>query len=78
MNGQCLGCRLESVAEVAEQVTPWEEERNAMKVRVHWSFTLVAAQQKLKKEGLPLNRKLTTHQGGGSGGKKLGMGIPPP
>ena len=49
MNGQCLGCRLESVAEVAEQVRPWEEERNAKKVRVHWSFTVVAARQKLKK-----------------------------
>ncbi len=49
MNSQCLDCRLESVAAVAEQVAPWEEERNAKKVRVHWAFTVAAARQKLKK-----------------------------
>ncbi len=49
MNSQCLGCRLESVAAVAEEVTPWEEERNAKKVRVHWTFTVAAARKKLKK-----------------------------
>lgn len=49
MNRQCVGCRLESVEAVAEQVAPWEEARNAKGVRVHWTFTVAAARQKLKK-----------------------------
>jgi len=49
MNSQCLDCRLESVAAVAAQVAPWEEARNAKGIRVHWTFTVAAARQKLKK-----------------------------
>jgi DDE superfamily endonuclease len=49
MNGQCLDCRLESVPAVAQQVAPWEEARNAKQVRVHWTFTVAAARQKLTK-----------------------------
>jgi hypothetical protein len=49
MNGQCLNCRLGSVAEVAQKVGPWEEARNAQGVRVHWTFTVAAARQKLQK-----------------------------
>jgi DDE superfamily endonuclease len=49
MNSQCLDCRLESVPAVAQQVAPWEEARNAKQVRVHWTFTVAAARQKLKK-----------------------------
>jgi len=49
MNSQCLDCRLESPAAVAEKVAPWEEARNAKGIRVHWTFTVAAARQKLKK-----------------------------
>ena len=49
MNSQCLDCRLESVEAVAAQVAPWEEARNAKGIRVHWTFTVAAARQKLKK-----------------------------
>jgi len=49
LNSQCLDCRLESVAAVAEKVAPWEEARNAKGIRVHWTFTGAAARQKLKK-----------------------------
>jgi len=49
MNNQCLDCRLQSVAAVAAQVAPWEEARNAKGIRVHWTFTVAAARQKLKK-----------------------------
>lgn len=49
MNQQCLDRRLESVAAIAAQVAPWEEARNAMQVRVHWTFTVAIARQKLKK-----------------------------
>ena len=49
MNSQCLDRRLDSVPAVAQQVTPWEETRNAKRVRVHWTFTVAVARQKLKK-----------------------------
>jgi DDE superfamily endonuclease len=49
LNSQCLNRRLESVAEVAHEVAPWEQTRNAKQVRVHWTFTVAAARQKLKK-----------------------------
>jgi DDE superfamily endonuclease len=48
MNSQCLDRRLESVAAIAQQVAPWEESRNATRIRVHWTFTVEAARQKLK------------------------------
>lgn len=49
LNSQCLDCRLESVVAVAQQVTTWEETRNAKRVRVHWTFTVAAARRKLNK-----------------------------
>jgi hypothetical protein len=49
MNSQCLDRRLDSVAAVAQQVGPWEEARNAKGIRVHWTFTVAAARQKLTK-----------------------------
>lgn len=49
MGRQCLGRRLESQDRMAEEVAAWEEERNIRKVRIHWTFTLVAARQKLRK-----------------------------
>jgi len=49
MNRQCLDLRLDSVAEVAQQVAPWEKARNAKGVRVHWTFTVAAARRKLNK-----------------------------
>ncbi len=49
MNNQCLDCRLDSVAAVAEKVAPWEAKRNAKAIRVHWTFTVVAARRKLQK-----------------------------
>ena len=49
MNKQCLDRRLDSVAAIAQQVAPWEESRNAKGIRVHWTFTVAAARQKLRK-----------------------------
>jgi hypothetical protein len=48
MNGQCLDRRLESAAQVAEAMGPWEHARNTKGIRVHWTFTVAAARQKLK------------------------------
>jgi DDE superfamily endonuclease len=49
MGRQCLDRRLESQARMAEEVAAWEKKRNTRKVRIHWTFTLAAARQKLRK-----------------------------
>jgi len=49
MNSQCLDRRLDSVAKVAAEVAPWESKRNAQQARIHWTFTLAVARQKLRK-----------------------------
>jgi hypothetical protein len=49
MGRQCLSRRLENRIRMAEEVAAWEEERNTRKVRIHWTFTLAAARQKLRK-----------------------------
>lgn len=49
MNRQCLDRRLESQSLMTEEVASWEDERNARKARIHWTFTLAVARQKLRK-----------------------------
>jgi DDE superfamily endonuclease len=49
MNSQCLDRRLDSVSAIAAEVAPWEAERNARQARMHWTFTLAVARQKLRK-----------------------------
>jgi hypothetical protein len=48
-NSQCLDRRLDSATLIAEEVAAWEAKRNARKVRIHRTFTLAAARQKLRK-----------------------------
>ena len=49
MNGQCLDRRLDSQEVIATEVAAWESGRNAREARIHWTFTLAAARQKLRK-----------------------------
>jgi len=49
MNGQCLDRRLDSQTKIAAEVAAWEGKRNARQARIHWTFTLAAARQKLRK-----------------------------
>ena len=49
MNCQCLDRRLDSQKRIAKEVAAWERQRNVRKVRIHWTFTLVAARRKLRK-----------------------------
>jgi len=49
MNRQCLDRRLDSQNLLAEEVAAWEKQRNTRKARIHWTFTLAAARQKLRK-----------------------------
>lgn len=45
---QCLARRIGSLDEVARQVAIWTKERNEGAVRVHWSFTVGKAEDKLR------------------------------
>ena len=44
---QCLGRRIESIAELRRQVAAWEEERNERFVEVKWRFTTADPRIKL-------------------------------
>ena len=46
---QCLNRRIGSLGELARQVEIWTNERNKQAVSVHWSFTVVTAETKLKR-----------------------------
>lgn len=46
---QCLHRRIGSLDELGRQVGLWTAERNERAVRVHWSFTVAAAEDKLKR-----------------------------
>lgn len=45
---QCLNKRIGSLDELSNQVGLWTTERNERAVKVHWSFTVAAAETKLK------------------------------
>jgi hypothetical protein len=47
-NGQCLDRRLDSQQRIAAAVAAWEDKRNAQEARIHWTFTLAVARQKLR------------------------------
>lgn len=49
LKSQCLNQRLESQARLAAEVVAWEKHRNDKKARIHWTFILAAACQKLRK-----------------------------
>jgi DDE superfamily endonuclease len=49
MNGQCLDRRLDCQTKLATEVASWEDKRNALEARIHWTFTLAAARLKLRK-----------------------------
>ena len=49
MNRQCLDRRLDSLEKIATEVAAWENQRNALEARIHWTFTLAVARQKLRK-----------------------------
>ncbi len=46
---QCLNRRIGSLAVLEEQVNLWTTERNQRAVKVHWSFTVGVAEDKLKR-----------------------------
>jgi hypothetical protein len=49
MSRQCLDRRLDCQTKVVAEVAAWQKKRNHQQVRVHWTFTLAVARQKLRK-----------------------------
>jgi DDE superfamily endonuclease len=49
LSRQCLDHRLDCQTKVVSEVVPWQNKRNEKRVRVHWTFTLAVARQKLRK-----------------------------
>jgi DDE superfamily endonuclease len=49
LHRQCLDRRIDEADEIRREVGPWEDDRNARKCRIHWTFTIAAARVKLKK-----------------------------
>jgi hypothetical protein len=49
MNRQCLDRRLDSPEQITTEIAAWENQRNALEARIHWTFTLAVARQKLRK-----------------------------
>src|SRR5437868_6019700 len=46
---QCLDRRLDCQTKLAHEVAAWQDKRNDRCARVHWTFTLAVARQKLRK-----------------------------
>ena len=49
MTRQCSNRRLDCQTKIVTEVSAWENKRNEKQVRVHWTFTLAVARQKLRK-----------------------------
>jgi hypothetical protein len=49
MNRQCLRRRLDCQLKLAKEVAAWEKNRNFREARIHWTFSLAVARQKLRK-----------------------------
>lgn len=48
LSGQCLDRRIGQEAELRQEVTTWEAERNDQQARVNWRFTTQDGRIKLK------------------------------
>lgn len=46
---QCLAERMDSKANLQEQVVAWQEQRNACAIKIDWRFTTEEARVKLKR-----------------------------
>jgi DDE superfamily endonuclease len=49
LHGQCLDRRLDNADWLRSEISAWEERRNKQQGKIHWSFTIAVARNKLKK-----------------------------
>ena len=47
LSRQCLNRRFDSVETMAQHVEAWKKDRNKKATKIHWSFTVIDAQEKL-------------------------------
>lgn len=47
MNRQCLNRRLDNFALVTNEIAAWESQRNHSQAKIHWTFTVAAARNKM-------------------------------
>ncbi|GAB4019992.1 hypothetical protein GCM10028773_24380 [Spirosoma koreense] len=61
---QCLNRRIGSLDDLARQIELWTDERNERAVKVHWSFTVATAEDKLKRwyeQVNPMNKPIMSN-----------------
>lgn len=56
---QCLDRRINNIDALSEQVLAWADERNRQSVKVHWSFTINTAREKLASQYEKVNKANT-------------------
>ena len=49
LTGQCLDRRMDNTDWLRSEISAWEARRNKQQVKIHWSFTIAVARNKLKK-----------------------------
>lgn len=49
MNRQCLNRRIDDMQTMADEILAWELQRNQCEAKIHWTFTVKAARQKMKR-----------------------------
>ncbi len=53
---QCLDTRIESIEMLQQQVLLWAKDRNTQAAKIHWSFTVNTARQKLNSQYVKVNQ----------------------
>lgn len=53
---QCLDRRINNIDALSEQVLAWADERNRQSVKVHWSFTVDTAREKMASQYEKVNK----------------------
>src|SRR4051812_36928834 len=54
---QCLDQRIASIAHMKQTVQAWTDNRNLHEVKIHWSFTVEKAREKMASRYLKVNNK---------------------
>lgn len=49
MNRQCLNRRIDDIAISTSEIAAWESQRNQQEAKIHWTFTIETARQKMNK-----------------------------
>lgn len=49
LSRQCLDRRIPNMEILTEEVYAWEKERNELKIKISWSFTVNMARKKMKR-----------------------------